>query len=179
MLNAGVHPVVPETASVGAADVGQMAAIAQVAIGMGRAEYRGEVLPGGEALRRAGIAPLVLSGKDGLALISANGVSVGHAALVVARAERVAEAADVAAALSMEATGANTSVLHPAVGRAKPIPGQIAAADHLRVLLAGSRCWTRAAPGRCRTRCRSGSCRRSTGRCASTSPPPGTRSRWS
>jgi histidine ammonia-lyase len=138
MLNAGVHPVVPETASVGAGDLPQMAAVAQVAIGMGRAEYRGEVLPGGEALRRAGIAPLVLGGKDGLALISANGVSVGQAALVVARAARVAQAADVAAALSMEATGANTSVLHPAVGRAKPIPGQVAAADHLRVLLAGS-----------------------------------------
>ena len=138
MLNAGVHPVVPETASVGAGDLPQMAGLAQVAIGMGRAEYRGEVLPGGEALRRAGIAPLVLGGKDGLALISANGVSVGQAALVVARAARVAEAADVAAALSMEATGANTSVLDPAVGRAKPIPGQVAAADHLRVLLAGS-----------------------------------------
>ena len=138
MLNAGAHPVVPETASVGAADVGQMAGMAQVAIGMGRAEYRGEVLPGGEALRRAGIVPLVLGGKDGLALISANGVSVGQAALVVARAARVAEAADVAAALSMEATGANTSVLQPAVARAKPIPGQVAAADHLRVLLAGS-----------------------------------------
>jgi histidine ammonia-lyase len=138
MLNAGVHPVVPETASVGAGDVAQMAGMAQVAIGMGRAEYRGEALPGGEALRRAGIAPLVLGGKDGLALISANGVSVGQAALVVARAARVADAADVAAALSMEATGANTSVLHPAVGRAKPIPGQVAAADHLRVLLAGS-----------------------------------------
>ena len=73
-----------------------------------------------------------------MALISANGVSVGHAALVVARAAAVAEAADIAAALSMEATRANTSVLQPAVGRAKPIPGQIAAADHLRLLLAGS-----------------------------------------
>jgi len=138
MLNAGVHPVVPETASVGAADIGQMAGMAQVAIGMGRAEYRGEVVPGGEALRRAGITPLVLGGKDGLALISANGVSVGQAALVAARAAAVAEAADVAAALSMEATGANVSVLQPAVGRAKPIPGQIAAAGHLRELLAGS-----------------------------------------
>lgn len=138
MLNAGVHPVVPEIASVGAGDLGQMAGMAQVAIGMGRAEYRGELLPGGEALRRAGISPLVLGGKDGLALISANGVSVGQAALVVARAARVAEAADIAAALSMEATAANASIVAPAVGRAKPIPGQIAAADHLRGLLAGS-----------------------------------------
>lgn len=138
MLNAGVHPVVPETASVGAGDVAQMAGIAQVAIGMGNAEYRGEVLSGGEALRRAGILPVVLGGRDGLALISANGVSVGHAALVVGRADQLAEAADIAAALSMEAIGANTSVLHPAVSRAKPIPGQVAATDHLRALLAGS-----------------------------------------
>jgi histidine ammonia-lyase len=138
MLNAGVHPVVPEIGSVGAGDLGPMAGMAQVAIGQGQAEYRGELLSGGEALKRAGITPLVLSGKDGLALISANGVSIGHAALIVARAERVVEAADVAAALSMEATAANPSVIHPSVGRAKPIPGQVAAADHLRELLAGS-----------------------------------------
>ena len=138
MLNAGVHPVVPEIGSVGAADLGQMAGMAQVAIGQGQAEYQGELVSGGEALKRAGIAPLVLSGKDGLALISANGVSIGHAALVVARAERVADAADVAAALSMEATSANPSILHPAVARAKGILGQAVAADHLRDLLAGS-----------------------------------------
>ncbi|NEK58324.1 aromatic amino acid lyase [Geodermatophilus sabuli] len=138
MLNAGVHPLVPETGSVGAADIGQMGAIAQVAIGLGRAEHRGEVLPGAEALRRAGIPPLVLGGKDGLALISANGVSVGSAALVVARAERAAAAADVAAAVTMEATRANPSVVHPAVGRAKGVAGQVAAADHIRDLLTGS-----------------------------------------
>ena len=138
MLNEGVHPLAPRTASIGAADIGQMACMAQVAVGMGRAQYRGEVLDGAEALRRAGIAPLVLTGKDGLALMSANGVSVGHGALVAARAARAAAAADIAAGLSMEATAANVSVLHPAVGRAKAIPGQIAAADHLRDLLNGS-----------------------------------------
>jgi len=138
MLNAGVHPVVAGTASVGAADIAQMAAMAQVMIGMGRAEYQGELVSGGEGLRRAGIAPLELGGKDGLALISANGVSIGQAALVAGRAAAVAEAADIAAAVSMEAIDANTSILQPAVGRAKPIPGQLAAADHLRALLAGS-----------------------------------------
>jgi histidine ammonia-lyase len=112
--------------------------MAQVAAGLGRAEYQGELLPGGDALRRAGITPLVLSGKDGLALISANGVSVGHAALVITRAERVADAADIAAALSMEATAANPSILHPAVARAKPIRGQAVATEHLRALLEGS-----------------------------------------
>jgi histidine ammonia-lyase len=138
MLNAGVNPVVPEIGSVGAADLGQMAGMAQVAIGQGQAEFQGELLSGGEGLKRAGITPLVLGGKDGLALISANGVSIGHAALVVARAGRAANAADVAAALSMEATSANPSILHPAVARAKGIPGQAVAADHLRELLAGS-----------------------------------------
>jgi len=138
MLNAGVHPVVAETASVGAGDLGQMAGMAQVAIGMGLAEYGGETLPGGEALRRAGIAPLVLEPKDGLALISANGVSIGHAALVIDRAARIAEAADVSAGLSLEATSGNASICVPAVGRAKPFPGQIAAAEQLRTTLAGS-----------------------------------------
>ena len=138
MLNAGVHPIVPEISSVGAADLGPMAGMAQVAIGEGRAEYHGDLLSGGEALDRARITPLRLSGRDGLALISANGVSIGHAALVVARAEQAADAADVAAALSMEATAANPSIIHPSVARAKPIPGQAAAADHLRGLLEGS-----------------------------------------
>lgn len=138
MVNAGVHPLVPETASVGAGDIGQMASMAQVAIGVGRAEYRGETLLGGEALARAGIAPLELGPKDGLALISANAVSIGHAALVVHRAARVAEVADVAAALSMEAIGSNLSIIEPAVAKAKPFPGQIAAASHLREVLSGS-----------------------------------------
>src|SRR4029453_16443210 len=131
-------PVVPEIGSVGAGDLGPMAGMAQVAVGQGRAGYQGEQLSGGEALRGAGVTPLVLSGKDGLTLISANGVSIGHAALVVARAERAAAAADVAGALSMEATEATPSILLPAVGRAKRIPGQVAAADHIRELLAGS-----------------------------------------
>jgi histidine ammonia-lyase len=138
MLNAGVHPVVPETGSVGAGDLGQMAGIAQVAIGRGWAEYRGETMAGGEALRRAGIGPLVLEAKDGLALLSANGISIGHAGLVVHRAARAAAAADVAVALSMEATGGNPSIVLPAVATAKPFPGQVEAADHLREVLAGS-----------------------------------------
>lgn len=138
MLNAGVHPVVPATGSVGAGDITQMAIVAQVVIGRGRAEHRGETLPGGEALRRAGIAPLALEAKDGLALLSANSLSIGDGVLAVHRAARAAEAADVAAALSMEAIGANPSIVLPAVATAKPFPGQVEAAAHLRDLLAGS-----------------------------------------
>jgi histidine ammonia-lyase len=137
MLNHQVHPLVPGTGSVGAGDLSLLAAMAQVAVGMGRAVYRDEVLPGGEALARAGIEPFTPSGKDGLALISSNAVSIGHAALVVARARRIAQLCDTAAALSMEALEANPSILDPAVAAAKGITGQTAATDHLRELLQG------------------------------------------
>ena len=138
MLCAGVHPVVPRHGSVGAADLAQMAAIGLVAIGEGRAELGGDVLPGGEALRRAGVAPLVVGPKDGLALVSANGISIGHGALVVLRAAGLAAAADDAAALSMEAIRGNPSMLATVVGEAKPYPGQIETLRHLQAALAGS-----------------------------------------
>jgi len=147
MLNAGVHPVVPALGSVGAGDVGQMAGMAQVAIGRGRAEHGGEVLPGGEALRRAGIEPLVLEGKDGLTFVSSNGVSIGHAALVVARAAEAARAADVVAALSLEAIRGNPSIALPAVGEAKPFPGQVEACRSMRAALDGSSLLEPGAPG--------------------------------
>ncbi|TMG24306.1 MAG: aromatic amino acid lyase [Chloroflexi bacterium] len=137
LLNARIHPIVPEIGSVGAADLMHMAAIAQVALGRGRAEVDGRVLDGAEALRQAAIAPLTLGPKDGLALVSANGVAIGHGALVVARAADLASLADVALALSLEAIGGNHSIVDPAVAAAKGIAGQAAAADHIRALLAG------------------------------------------
>lgn len=138
MLNAGVTPVVPSVGSVGAGDLSQMASIGLVAIGEGVAEYRGERLPGTDALRRAGIDPLVLGPKDGLTVMSANGISIGHAALVAGRTQQVVELADKAAALSLEATGGNISVVDAAVGAAKPFEGQIDAGKHIRTLLEGS-----------------------------------------
>lgn len=138
ILNAGVHPLVPEGGSVGASDIAQHAAVALVMIGRGQARYRGEVLPGGEALARAGIAPYQLRPKDALALVSANGYSIGLGALTVLEAERVAAAADLVGALSMEAVGANLSPFEAPVAAAKPFPGQAAAAQHVRELLAGS-----------------------------------------
>jgi histidine ammonia-lyase len=138
MLNADVTPVVPSIGSVGAGDLGQMASIGLVAIGEGMADYRGERITGADALRRAGIARLALGPKDGLTLMSANGISVGQAALMAARTDRVDDVADRAAALSLEAVGANISVVDAAVGVAKPIQGQIDAARHIRTLLEGS-----------------------------------------
>jgi histidine ammonia-lyase len=139
MLNAGVHPVVPQVGSVGASDLMHMASIAMVAIGLGEAEFEGSTLPGAEAMQRAGIPRLTLEPKDGLAFVSANGVAIGHGALVVDRATRTAEVLDVVAALSLEAIRGNPSIVEPVVAAAKPIAGQVAAAKHLRELISGSR----------------------------------------
>ncbi|HEY3072799.1 MAG TPA: aromatic amino acid ammonia-lyase [Candidatus Limnocylindrales bacterium] len=138
MLNAGVHPIVPETGSVGASDLMHMASIALVAIGQGRAEVGGQVVGGGEALQRAGIQPLALQPKDGLALISANGMSVGRGAIVVGRALELAEIADVVFVVALEGIGGNPSIVEPAVAAAKGIAGQTAASEHIRRLLIGS-----------------------------------------
>lgn len=145
MLNRRVHPIVPEIGSVGASDLMHLAAIALVATGLGgRAEVGGEVLPGPDAMRRAGLTPVRLEPKDGLAVISANAVSVGHGALVARRAEDVVGVADLVVAASLEAIGGNPSIVDPRVGEAKGIAGQIESADRIRRHLAGS---DRCAPG--------------------------------
>jgi histidine ammonia-lyase len=77
-LNAGVHPVVRLGGSVGQADLAEMAEIGQVLIGRGEADYEGRRMPGAEALAAAGLQPARLKAKEGLALISANGVTMGH-----------------------------------------------------------------------------------------------------
>jgi histidine ammonia-lyase len=137
MLRAGVHPVVPAVGSVGASDLMHMAAIAMVVIGRGEARLEGRTMSGGEALMRAGIAPHRLRPKDGLALISGNGASVGLGALAALAAERTTVLADVAGALTLEAIAGSPGAFDEEAARAKPLPGQIAAAGHLRELLAG------------------------------------------
>jgi histidine ammonia-lyase len=144
LLNARVHPIVPRTGSVGASDLMHLAAVAQVLIGEGWAEYRGQRVTGAEALRRAGLAPIELEPKDALAIISANAVSVGHASLVTLRAERLAAAADLVLAIALEAIGANPSILDPVVLAAKPVAGQLESGRRVAAHLAGS---TRVAPG--------------------------------
>jgi histidine ammonia-lyase len=146
LLNSGIHPLLPRTSSVGAGDLGVMALVAQVAIGAGRAEYGGEVLDGAEALARAGIPPLALQAKDGLAMVSANGVSVGYGALVAERAATLADAAERVAALSMEATRGNPSVALPVVAEGKPFPGLVESCRQLRLALQGSYLMASGAP---------------------------------
>ena len=141
MLNRGVHPVVRELGSVGQADLSEMSDIGKVLIGRGRADVAGEVLGGEAALARVGLSPLELAPKEALALISANGVTVGQGSLVLADAADLADGFQIAAALSLEGFAANLSPVHPVATRLRPHRGQITASRRLRELLEGSYLW--------------------------------------
>ena len=147
LLNAGVHPRIPRSGSVGASDLCLLAHVGLALIGEGEAEVGGEVLPSALALRRAGLAPVTLGPKDGLAICSSSAVSAGVAALALVDAQACLDAAQVAAALSMEGFRANLSPLDPRVTRARPAPGQEWSAAGLRALLAGGEL---SEPGRAR-----------------------------
>jgi len=139
LLNRGVHPVIPEQGSVGASgDLAPLSHLALVLLGEGQAEFGGEVLDGGEALRRAGLEPLRLQAKEGLALNNGTQVMAGVGALALLAAERAVETAEVAGAMSLEALRGTPDAFHPAIMRARPHPGQAASAERLRALLADS-----------------------------------------
>jgi histidine ammonia-lyase len=137
LLNAGVVPVVPSTGSVGAADICMLAHVALVLLGEGRAEVGDDVLAGSEALASAGVEPLELAPKDGLAIISSNAVSIAWAALALVDVAALLRAVQASAALSMEAFRANLGPLDERVAGARPAPGQVECARELRALLAG------------------------------------------
>lgn len=139
LLNRGVTPVVPCQGSVGASgDLAPLAHMTLTLIGEGEALYRGERMPSAAALERAGLAPLRLGAKEGLALINGTQVMTGIAALGVLRAERLAAAADVIGAMSLEAYHATDRVFDRRLNALRPHPGQLRVAANLRSLLTGS-----------------------------------------
>lgn len=138
LLNRDVTPVVPCWGSIAAGDLGLLAHIALVAIGRGQAEYQGRVMPGEAALAMAGLDPVVLGPKDGLALCNANAISAGMAALALNDARRVLDLAERAAALSFEGYAANPAIFDARLAAARPAAGQVAAAARFRALLEGS-----------------------------------------
>jgi histidine ammonia-lyase len=139
LLNHGVHPIIPEQGSVGASgDLAPLSHLALVLLGEGEAEVGGATLPGAEALRRAGLEPLRLQAKEGLALNNGTQVMAGVGALVLRGAERLVDSADTAGAMSLEALRGTPDAFHPAIQRARPHPGQAASAERLRALLADS-----------------------------------------
>ncbi|HYF93221.1 MAG TPA: histidine ammonia-lyase [Symbiobacteriaceae bacterium] len=150
MLNAGVHPVVPEQGSLGASgDLAPLAHMCLPLLGMGEAYYRGERLPAKAALDRAGLKPIQLSSKEGLALINGTQCMTGIGALTTEAALDLLKVADISGALTGEALGAIPAAWDARIQALRGQPGQAVAADNLRRLVAESRLTT--APGEVRT----------------------------
>jgi histidine ammonia-lyase len=139
MLNAGVVPVVPQLGSVGASgDLAPLSHLAIVLLGGGEAFYQGERLPGGEALQRAGLTPVTLSYKEGLALNNGTAQMLATGVLAVHRLEDLLDTADIAAAMTIDAFAGRLGAFAEEVHALRPHPGQVRAAAQLRALLAGS-----------------------------------------
>ena len=139
LLEHDVLPVVPSRGSVGSSgDLIPLAHLGLVLIGEGKASLAGEVLPGREALARAGLAPVALSAKEGLALINGTHLMAAAGALAVRDAQRLVEAAIVAAALSLEAFKGSTVPFDERLHALRDHPGPVRVAARLRGLLVGS-----------------------------------------
>ena len=139
LLNARVHPIIPWQGSVGASgDLAPLAHMALVLIGEGEATVAGERLPGASALRHAGLAPVTLQAREGLALINGTHLMAATGALAVHDADVLVTAAEAAAAISVEALLGTDVAFDPRIQALRPHPGQRATAAHLRALLAGS-----------------------------------------
>lgn len=138
MLNDGVYPEVPSLGSIGAADLAPLSHLFLPLLGQGTAEFEGAVMSGADALQRAGLQPVRLAAKDGIALISSNAATVGHAALALRDCADALDALNIAAALSFEGFRANLAPLDPRAQAAHRAPGQADIATRIRELLAGS-----------------------------------------
>jgi len=139
MLNARVHPIVPSRGSVGASgDLAPLAHLALVLVGEGDAEFGGRRLPGADALAAAGLRPVSLQAKEGLALINGTQPSTAVLALALLDAERLARTADVAAALSIDALRGSSRPFDPRIHDARGLDGQRLAAANIAALMAGS-----------------------------------------
>lgn len=139
MLNKRVHPVVPEMGSVGASgDLCPLAHMCLPILGLGEAEYQGEVLPGDEAMRRAGLEPTSLTYKEGLALLNGTQAMTALGVVVCHRARRLVDAIDAVGAMSLEAVAGRMEALDPRIHELRGRHGQKVSARNVRNLLEGS-----------------------------------------
>lgn len=139
MLNAGVHPVIPCQGSVGASgDLAPLAHLALVAIGEGEAVYHGKRMTGGDALGAAGIAPLTLQAKEGLALLNGTQGMLALLALGLHDAEVAVDTADVAAALSLDALRGSPAAFDQRIAKVRPFAGHATTAGNVERLNRGS-----------------------------------------
>ena len=139
MLNAGVHPVIPSQGSVGASgDLAPLAHLAQVVIGEGRAEFRGSILSGGEAMKQAGIVPVALAAKEGLSLLNGTQGMLALLSLALREADVLADTADVAASLSLDALRGSPGAFDARIMHARAYAGASQTARNLAHLNEGS-----------------------------------------
>ncbi len=139
LLNAGIVPVVPGKGSVGASgDLAPLSHLAIVLLGGGEAFFEGERMPGAQALERAGLAPVRLSFKEGLALNNGTAQMLATATLAIGQMEKLLQTADLAAAMTLEAFAGRTRAFDARVHELRPHPGQVETAANLRALLEGS-----------------------------------------
>lgn len=138
-LNRGVHPLIPEKGSLGASgDLAPLAHFACVLIGEGEADLDGEKVSGAEALSRAGLDPITLAAKEGLALTNGTTVMTAVGLLETWKANKLAGLADVAGCLSLEALHGTVSAFDERIHALRPHPRQIDCAANLRKILEGS-----------------------------------------
>ena len=139
LLRTGVTPVVPSQGSVGASgDLAPLAHMALVLIGEGESEFEGETLPGGEALARAGLAPIELHPKEGISLINGTQAMLAIGCLELEAAEVLADSADVICALTLDALRGTPRAFDERIHAARPHPGQVESARRMQALLEGS-----------------------------------------
>jgi len=139
MLNGKVHPVIPSQGSVGASgDLAPLAHLAQVVIGEGRASHKGEVVAGGEAMRRAGITPVALEAKEGLSLLNGTQGMLALLSLALREADILTDTADVAAALSLDALRGSPDAFDARIMQARAYAGAATTARNLARLNEGS-----------------------------------------
>jgi histidine ammonia-lyase len=139
MLNKGVVPFVFEKGSVGTSgDLSPLAQLAEVCLGEGQAYYKGELIPGGDALKRAGIDPVVPTYKEGLGLINGSQMVTGGSALLLVDARRLLKNACIAAAMTIDVLKGVEKAYDARLHAVRPFKGQNAVAHNLRLLMADS-----------------------------------------
>jgi len=146
-LNQRIHPVLPLKGSVGAADIASLSHIGIAFIGEGEVHVDGVRQSAAEALAVAGLQPLRLGPKDGLALVSSNALSAGLGALALYDTFKLLDLADVVFGLSLEALRGQVSPLDEAVHQARPYPGQLQSLAQVRAALEHSGLWEKEQPG--------------------------------
>lgn len=149
MLNAGVHPIVPEKGSLGASgDLAPLSHMVLVMLGEGRAEYKGEIMSGREAMAAAGVPTVELAAKEGLALINGTQIMTAVGCLAVYDAVQLTKTADIACAMTAEALFGIKKAYDPKVHAVRGHKGQINSAKNLLTLLEGSKLAFDTIPGK-------------------------------